>query len=203
MGPLLFNIFINDIFFFVKETKITNYADDNTPYRCDYVITSTINNLENETNILMKWFTDNYMKVNTDKCHLIVTKSDANITINLGEEIITNTSEEKLLGILIDNNLKFDKHPNNLCTKANQKLHALSRISEYMSTSKLRLVMKAFINSQFGYCPLVWMFHSREINNRINSIHERALRIVYKSKHLTFDELLQKDKSVRIHHRNI
>ena len=203
VGPLLFNIFINDIFFFVKQTKITNYADDNTPYRCDYDITSTINCLENETNILMKWFTDNCMKANAEKCHLIVTKTDANITINLENEIITNTTEEKLLGVLIDNKLKFDKHVNNLCMKANQKLHALSRISEYMSTSKLRLVMKAFINSQFGYCPLVWMFHSREINNRINSIHERALRIVYKNKILTFDELLTKDKSVRIHHRNL
>ena len=110
----------------------------------------------------MKWFTDNCMKANAEKCHLIVTKTDTNVTINLESEIIMNTAEEKLLGVLIDNKLKFDKHVNNLCTKANQKLHALSRISEYMSTSKLRLVMKAFINSQFGYCPLVWMFHSRD-----------------------------------------
>ena len=76
VGPLLFNIFINDIFLFVKKIKITNYADDNTPYRCDRDINSTINYLENETNILMEWFTDNYMKANTDKCHLIVTNTD-------------------------------------------------------------------------------------------------------------------------------
>ena len=63
--------------------------------------------------------------------------------------------------------------------------------------------MKAFICSQFGYCPLVWMFHSRKINNRINSLHERALRIVCRNYKATFSELLSKDKSVTIHQRNL
>ena len=63
--------------------------------------------------------------------------------------------------------------------------------------------MNAFITSQFGYCPLVWMFHSREMNNRINRIHERSLRIVYKNKQSTFQELLDRDKYVTVHHSNI
>ena len=63
--------------------------------------------------------------------------------------------------------------------------------------------MKAFIESQFGYCPLVWMFHSRSLNNKINRIHERALRITYNDKSSNFQELLDKDNSVTIHHRNI
>ena len=62
--------------------------------------------------------------------------------------------------------------------------------------------MKTFINSQFGYCPLVWMFHSRTRNNRINKIHEGALRIVYNDIN-TFDELLKRDGSVTVHERNI
>ena len=72
-----------------------------------------------------------------------------------------------------------------------------------MNTDKLRFIMKAFINAQFGYCPLVWMFHSRSLNNRINKIHERTLRIVFKDKNATFSELLQRDCSVTIHERNI
>ena len=58
--------------------------------------------------------------------------------------------------------------------------------------------MKAFVESQFGYCPLIWMFHSRELNNKINRIHERALRITYKDKSPTFQELLKKDNSLGI-----
>ena len=63
--------------------------------------------------------------------------------------------------------------------------------------------MKSFITSQFNYCPLIWTFHSRALNNRINKIHERALRLVYKDNNLSFAELLHLDNSVTIHQRNI
>ena len=63
--------------------------------------------------------------------------------------------------------------------------------------------MKSFIESQFGYCPLVWMFHSRGLNNKIDRIHERALRITYNDKSSSQGELLIKDRSVTIHNRNI
>ena len=70
-----------------------------------------------------------------------------------------------------------------------------------MNTEKLRLIAKAFIESQFGYSPLV--FHSRTLDNRINRLHERALRLVYTDPSLTFKQLLQKDNSFTIHHRNL
>ena len=59
------------------------------------------------------------------------------------------------------------------------------------------------LTSQSGYCPLIWMFHSRALNNKINSIHERALRITYNDSKSTFGELLNKDNSVSIHHTNL
>mgnify|MGYP001797459550 FL=1 len=90
-----------------------------------------------------------------------------------------------------------------MCKKAGQKLNALARISSIMNMEKRRVIMKSFIVSQFGYCPLIWMFHSRSLNNKINFLHERALRITYDDKNLTFEELLKKDKSVSIHHRNL
>ena len=64
-------------------------------------------------------------------------------------------------------------------------------------------LMKAFITFQFNYCPLIWMFHSRQLNNRINKIQERALRLVCKDSKLTFDDLLKLDNSVTIHQRNL
>ena len=63
--------------------------------------------------------------------------------------------------------------------------------------------MNVFINSQFNYSPLVWMFHSRNSNNSINIMFERALRTVYNDKDSTFEKLLRKDNTVYIHHRNI
>ena len=73
-----------------------------------------------------------------------------------------------------------------------------------MNKKKRRILMNAFITSQFSYCPLVWMSHSRTMNNRINKIHEKTLRLVYKDeKNLSLDDLLKKDKSVSIHQRNL
>ena len=99
--------------------------------------------------------------------------------------------------------MTFNSHVSSICTKASQKLHALSRVCRMMTHPQRKKVMKAFIHSQFGYCPLVWMFHSRKLNNRINDIHERALRIVYNDYTSTFEILLQKDESYTIHQRNI
>ena len=63
--------------------------------------------------------------------------------------------------------------------------------------------MKSFITSQFGYCPLIWMFHSRTSNNKINFIHERTLKITYNDRKSSFEELLRKGNAVSIHHRNL
>ena len=72
-----------------------------------------------------------------------------------------------------------------------------------MTQEKRKMIMDAFIRSQFGYCPLVWMFHSRGLNARINRIHERALRVVYQDRHSCFQELLEKSGSVTIHQRSL
>ena len=72
-----------------------------------------------------------------------------------------------------------------------------------MTQDKLKLVMKTFIMSQFNYCSLVWMFHSRTLNTKINKLHERALRLVYKNDSSTFQELLELDNSFTIHERNL
>ena len=108
-----------------------------------------------------------------------------------------------LLGIKIDNKLNFNGHISTICKKVSLKLHVLARVSRFMDQDKLRLLMKAFIESQFSYCPLVWMFHSRKLNNRINKLHERALRLVYKDSSSSFNQLLVRDNSFSIHDRNL
>ena len=72
-----------------------------------------------------------------------------------------------------------------------------------MSTEKRRLIFKAFVILQLNYCPLVWMFHTKQLNNRINSLHEKASRVTYQDRISSFSELLNLDKSVSIHYRNI
>ena len=91
LGPLLFNIDINDIFFFINESNIANYADDNTLYMSSRCCEEIILKLERDANILIKWFQDNGMKLNEDKCKLL----------------ILSKKTTKLLGVSIDAKLTF------------------------------------------------------------------------------------------------
>ena len=72
-----------------------------------------------------------------------------------------------------------------------------------MNMQKRRRILKSFVTSQFRYCPLIQILHSRCPNNKINSIHERSLRITYQDHISTFQELSNKDNSVSIRHRNL
>ena len=72
-----------------------------------------------------------------------------------------------------------------------------------MPQKKLQTIMKAFVSSHFAYCPLLWMFNSRQINHKINKLHERTLRIVYNDHFLSFEELLSKYKSVTVPQQNL
>ena len=203
LSPLLFNIFINDMFLSTNN-DIANYADDNSPFAYDYSNALVIEKLENTADILIQWYKDNYMKLNENKSKLLLSHSESeNKSIKIGNETILNTKSEKLLGITVDNKLTFKDHVSNLCKKANQKLNALARITRYMDTDKLKVTMKAFIASQFNYCPLVWMFYGRKLNNRINKIQERSLKLIYKDRESTFSQLLLRDNSFTVHERNL
>ena len=103
----------------------------------------------------------------------------------------------------MDKNLSFEVHLKILCKKVSQKVSALARIAGILPFQKRHILLKTFIESQFSYCPLIWMFCSSTTNKKINRIHERALRIVYRDYVSSFEELLNKDKSLTFHHRNI
>ena len=90
-----------------------------------------------------------------------------------------------------------------MCEKAAQKLRALNRISSLLDPEKKKLAFNAVVKYHFSYCLLIWMFSSQRSSNLINRTHERSLRIVYNDTSNTFQELLQRNRSVSIHHKNI
>ena len=108
--------------------------------------------------------------------------------VSIGDASLKTSTKETLLGILIDSELSFDQHISSICSKASKKLHALGRIATFMSFNKCRTLMKAFIECQFSYCPLIRMFPARRMNNKINSIDERGLRLTYYDRVSSFGE---------------
>ena len=165
-------------------------------------IESTVRQLEQAAKLLFQWFSDNQMKGNEDKCHVLVSTKE-NVCVNIGTTQITNSACEKLLGVKVNSSLNFQDHIGSTCKKAGSKLNALTSIANHKPFQKRKLLMNAFFTSQFRYCPLTWMFHNRKLNNKINRLHERCLRVVYNDRLSTFEELLNKDNFVSIHHRNI
>ena len=116
---------------------------------------------------------------------------------------ISEKTNAPILRKLSDSELNFENHASAICNKVSRKVIALGRIANYMPLEKRRIVMKTFIASQFNYCPLILMFHSRTINNKINRLHERAFRIVYSDFKSSFGGLLMKGNSFSRHERNI
>ena len=210
LGPLLFNIFICDMFLILRTTSFTGYMDDNTPFVVKENTTNVIKILEDIGENLIKWFSDNQMKLNTNRFQVLL-NSQGPKTTKIGNLCIKNSSCEKMLGINFDYKLKFTNHIENICKKASQKINALDRIAPYMGICKRRTLMNAFFKSQFNCCPLIRLCCSRSLNNKIDRLHEQSLRIVYSNKISDLIELLEidgsvlleNDGSVSIHYQNI
>ena len=162
LGPLLFNVYLNDLFFTNDSTEVCNFADDTSLYSCNKNLEIVLNSLEKDSNMAIKWFKNNFMKINPDKFHLLVSgNSKEPVSIQIGGEYIQESKEELLLGITIDNQLKFKHQIDKNCKQAGGKLTAIIRECHSISFDKLKPLLLSFVESQFNYCPLVLMFCTR------------------------------------------
>ena len=152
--PLLFNLYINDLFL-SEVFQMVNFADDCSRYEFNQSINQVIQNLENKRAYLIMWYKFNYLKPNPDKWHLILSDPNPAHLVQVVDRNILNSEHEKILWVYFDNKLNFEYHLGTLCKKASQKLHALARVSSFMSFRQKKIIMNAFIISQFGYCPLI------------------------------------------------
>ena len=126
-----------------------------------------IESLQRASVSLFGWFENNLSKGNADKCHFIVSTSQE-VSLNVNTFKLKNSDCEKLLGVKFDSKLRFDQQITDLCRRASRKIHALARVTPFMNLSKRRLLMNSFFKTQFNYCPLILMCHSRENNSKIN-----------------------------------
>ena len=112
--------------------------------------------------------------------------------MDICNEKLSSTCSEKFFGIKIDNKLTLEENVDGLCKKASQKVSAVARISSLMRFEQRKRIVNLFITSHFSNCSLVGMFHSRRLNNRIDHIHERALKIIYQDYISLLKNFLQK-----------
>ena len=205
LGPLLFNVFINDIFPNIVKCNIFNYADDNSLSISDVNLENAVANLIGDTNIAIQWFEENFMKVNPEKFQLMFIIPENNVKdvplqIAVNDECILKPNMEvKLLGVTIDCKLNFDPHVKEICKKASRQLKVLFRMKSLLGRSEKKIIFETFIVSCFNFCPIVWNFCGKSSMQTIEKIQERALRFVYDDSESSYSELLKKSGKCTMH----
>ena len=203
LGPMLFNIFINDLLFLVRE-EICNLADDNTAYVCAENTSSVLCRLHNDLEIVLDWVSNNGMVANPDKFQAIFLGTrDNSIVVHARSTSVTSSKSVKLLGVTIDDQLSFYPHIMEICKKASSKTKALLRIRNYLTQKQADLLYTSYIMSPFNYCPLVWMYCSKQAHNLIRATHRKALCAKQNTFEQSYDELLLRSNSIDIHTKNL
>jgi hypothetical protein len=206
LGPLLFNLFINDLFLFIQEGSLCNFADDNTISISAENADELHRLVQLNTNKCIDWFNSNHMTANPSKFQsLIVGKNDNHIKeFRINNDFKINVSNEvTLLGIQIDDQLKFDSHIDKICKKAAMQLNAIKRLARFMGNKERQVIVNSFILCHFNYCPLIWLFCSNASQKKLEKINERALRLALSDYTSSYSSLLVKAESTTIHIHSI
>ena len=155
LGPLLFNIFINDLFLTDLESEMCNFADDTTIHACDTSIEAVTINLKDHLQKPLDWFKNNGMCVNPSKFQIMFLglKNGNSFILYIDGQQMKQSEQVKLLGVQIDNSLIFDANAKELCRKINQKLCAFSRIRPFLNKEKAKMLLTSVVLSNSSYRP--------------------------------------------------
>ena len=199
LGPILFNLSINDLFFFVVLASLYNFADDNTLSAFATTVSELIKILESESEVVIDWFKINKMVVNPDKFQAIILDkrkrdhTDEHITVD--NQQIKVVSSVKLLGLQLDDKLNFNLHISNICKSAANQLNALIRLKKFMNFEEKKILINSYFMANFNYCPLVWMLSNASSLKKIENLQKRALRFLCNDYEISYEELLSKSST--------
>ena len=200
LGPILFNIFINDIFVLLSADDIHNFADDNTITALSETIQDLINALQNKTERAIKWMENNNMIAKSDNFKPIILtkdrKDNSNLELNFCEKKIKTSDKVQFLGITIDQRLSFEQHISEICRKASGQLNALTRLGSYLRVETRQAAVDAFILANFNYCPVVCYFSTSKQMQKIEQMQGRALRFILNGYKLDYESLLVESNNV-------
>ena len=200
LGPLLFNIFINDLFYKNISACIANYADDNNLCNAQSSIEDLKISLAKDTALTMKWYNDNELEANPDKFQCVVMNRNGPIetSIHVHDKLIYSSKNIKVLGVLLDSKLDFKPYITNICARASRQLNAFRRVSKFLDIPGRLKVYNAFISANFTYCPVTWIFCGKVNSGKLEKIQEKALRVVYNDHKSSYSELLAKSDLVSL-----
>ena len=193
LGPLLFNIFINDLFYVPMKSHITNYADDSSLSNSHKHVSELTVTLQKDTGLAVDWFRDNNLGTNTSKFQgIVLSRGDKQpLVISVLNNTIISTDKIKMLGVTLDDKLNFNAHIDNICRSASRQINALKRLSRHLDKNSRVLIYKSFITSNFTYSPVAWIFCAKRKTKKLEKLNERALRFVFADFKSNYEDLLK------------
>ncbi|CAB3994347.1 RNA-directed DNA polymerase from mobile element jockey, partial [Paramuricea clavata] len=204
LGRLLFNIFMNDLAYVIKHSKLSAYADDTQisyadkdPAKVEEVVNSDLAKVD-------QWYKENRMQRNLSKYQAIVMgKPKANLEFRCENTTIPNCEEMELLGVTMDNKLKFEKHVAKICRKVSQQTAVLKRMRNILPFEIRSNIYTCFIAPHFRYCSETWHFCNKITADKLEKVNERAIRFVFKDRYAPYEELLAKLGLSTLRHERI
>jgi len=180
LGPLVFNIFMNDFLYLDFHSSIYNYADDNTLALMGDNFDVVKRNLELDAIRAVDWFMRNRMQANPEKFQVIFYGKNVpkSFCVKIGDIQIKALESIDILGVTLDNKLKFDLMVKEICRRAGSQINVLQRIKLSLDKASRTAVYNSFISSNLLYCQLIWMYCGRSNIQKMEKMNERALRFV-------------------------
>ncbi len=187
LGPLLFIVFVNDIPLHLTECETDLYADDTTVYTIGSTVEEIQNKLQENVSILCKWCKCNDLIINAEKtnsmlitvrqkrCHL----EDAILSIKVDENVIPMCSNQKVLGVNLDQNFNWEKQISSTCQSINYRLYILRRISPYLTTNARIAFCTGYIMPSMDYCSTIWGGTSNTNIAKVERLQKRAARLIF------------------------
>ena len=202
LGPLFFNIFVNDLHFDVTNGEINTFADDNQLYTSHQNADRVEDTLKSDLDTTLEWFHQNSLTANPKKFQslgLAPGSSTIDLQVSVMRNPIQQTSSVKLLGVTLDNKLNFHDHIAYLCRKVSRQVAVLNRFKRLIPfESKLRLYI-SFLN----YCSTVWHFCRKSDSNKLEKLNERALRTVFQDRSSSYESLLNQANKTTLYNRRL
>lgn len=208
-GPLIWNLFQNDMAQQVTNSNLTMYADDHQMYKTGSNLAMIKDSLEEQGKQAMSWYEENYLQANPDKFQMLtinlrnVDTNQQNQDIFLNGKVVKNNDQIELLGVKVDDNLNFSNHISDLCKKASRKVGVLTRLRNLIPCSAKLTIYKTSILPCLSYCHIVWHFCKASDRRKVERVQERALRAVYRTKTYSYETLLKMAELPSLYNRRL
>ena len=177
LGPNLWNLFINDLMYYLPEDSVVNFADDNTLYAVENSPRTLCSKLNNNVKLAQLWYRENGMQPNPSKFQAIFFGNTPPGIIRADDLDIEVSSFIKLLGVFLDSKLKFDRHITNLCIKAGRHINIVKRVAKSLPVRVKLLLYKTYVSCHFNFCPLVWHFCDKSNTDKLENVQYSLIEL--------------------------